>query len=90
MFWGRKKTTTNHNRGGLANAGSVWTADGLSVNGMTTIHWRPEDAEVLPLGATATPQPKLSLFLCKGNVKPKTLYGADNFAGFCIIHHRVR
>jgi len=40
--YGRKKTTTNHNRGGLANAGSVWIADDLSVNGMTTIHWRPK------------------------------------------------
>jgi hypothetical protein len=50
---GRKKTTTNQYRGGLANAGSVWTADDVSVNGMTTIHWRRD----LINAATATPQP---------------------------------
>jgi hypothetical protein len=51
---GIKKTTTNIVVV-LPTLESVWIADGLSTNGLTTIQWRQR--------ATATPQPAKSVFV---------------------------
>ncbi len=51
---------------------SVWIADGVSANDMTTIHWRRTDP-FGGAGTTATPQPPVSLFCQRGNVKARRL-----------------
>jgi hypothetical protein len=45
---------------------SVWNADGLSTNVVTTIHPAIKGVQA------ATPQPKLSVFRRQGNVKQKS------------------